>query len=232
MSCRVALRRERRVCCDGGAGLEVEDEAATESNEDERKEGGGKGERYGAKMRERNAGRVECAPRIRMAFKRSGTSRLSLTCGEEDRVKSCAPSLSPGPATYNLCEVFPCSLVFPAQFALYAVLMPAFGCGPFRVVEDEFDDGDRDLSAGRDRFGWRTRRRQGVARRCGASLLCWQWFGGSSRFGRCRDERTSDDDGRDRYILRSEEASGVICWSRSAIAWLRSRLCLLRFVPR
>lgn len=59
------------------------DEAATESNEDERKEGGGKGERYGAKMRERKAGRVECAPRIRMAFKRSGASRLSLTCGEE-----------------------------------------------------------------------------------------------------------------------------------------------------
>lgn len=128
--------------------------------------------------------------------------------------------------------MFPCSLVFPAQFALYAVLMPAFGCGSFRVVEDKFDDGDGDLSAGRDRFGWRNRRRQGVARRWEASLLCWQWVGGSRRFGRCRDERTSDDDGRGRYILWSKEASCVLCRSRSAIARLRSRLCLLRIVPR
>ena len=146
------------------------------------------------------------------------------------RVSHCGRSPRSHGRTYNLCEVFPCSLVLPAQFAFYAVLMPAFGCGPFRVVEDEFDDGDGYVSAGRDRFRWRTRRRQSVARRRQAGLLCWQWIGGgsSSWFGRCRDERTSDDDGRGRYMLWSKEARCVLCWSRSAVARLRSRLRLLR----
>lgn len=104
--------------------------------------------------------------------------------------------------------------------------MPAFGCGSFRVVEDEFDDGDGNFSSGGDRFRWWTRRRQTCA--WDAGVLCREWHGGD-RFGRSRDEGTSDDDGRGGYILWSKETSCVLCWGRSALArLLRSRLRLLR----
>lgn len=136
-----------------------------------RRRGGGKRVERG---REEGRGRQRGEVRSKDAREESGSCRVSSE--DPDRVQaerrvevvvdllakkigSVLASPPGGPPTYNLCEVFPCSLVLPAEFALYAVLMPAFGCGSFRVVEDEFDDGDGDLSAGRDRFGGRTRRR-------------------------------------------------------------------------
>lgn len=121
--------------------------------------------------------------------------------------------------THDLCEMPACAFVLPAQFALYAVLVPAFGCGPFRVVEDDLDDSGGGLSAGRDHLGRRTRRRQRTHVRLRARARCLRCrfvlvLGG-------RDQRASDDDGGGRDILRGKEAGGVLCRTRSAVRLVR-----------